>query len=79
MLTDYYGIDWIAMVLTIIAIYLLGNKSRKGFVIMMAGNLCWVALGALTGSLGLIAANCTFIVMNIRAYFKWGNKRQARR
>jgi hypothetical protein len=38
--TRYLGLDWLAMGLTFAAIYLLGNKSRKGFIVMMIGNLC---------------------------------------
>ena len=44
-MTQYFGIDWLAMCLTFTAIYLLGNKSRYGFLIMMFGNLCWSAIG----------------------------------
>jgi len=38
--TQYLGLDWLAMCLTFAAIYLLGNRSRMGFVVMMIGNLC---------------------------------------
>lgn len=38
----YFGVDWVAMTLTFGAIYLLGNKSRSGFVLMMSRNSCWV-------------------------------------
>jgi len=51
---------------------MLGNKSRGGFITMMGGNTCWVLLGVLTGSLGLIAANIVFLIMNLRGFVKWG-------
>ena len=41
----YLGLDWLAMALTFTVIYLLGNKSRIGFAVMMVGNLCWAAIG----------------------------------
>jgi hypothetical protein len=44
-MTRYFGLDWLAMFLTFIAIYLLGNKNKSGFLVMMAGNLCWAAIG----------------------------------
>tara|TARA_R110002072_G_scaffold104833_8_gene229507 strand:+ start:138 stop:392 length:255 start_codon:yes stop_codon:yes gene_type:complete len=74
----YYGIDWIAMTFTLIAIYLLGNKSRAGFGTMMCGNFCWMVLGFLTGSIALVIANFTFFGMNIRGYIKWGKEDVAR-
>ena len=69
---QHYGLDWVAMVLTFIAIYSLGNKQRRGFVIMMAGNTCWIILGFMFQSLGMILANAVFFVMNTRGFFRWG-------
>lgn len=71
MLIQYYGIDWLAMLLTFVAIWLIGDKNKSGFYIMMAGNLCWVILGVLTQSLALIVANLLFLSLNIRAIFNW--------
>jgi hypothetical protein len=67
----YYGIDWIAMGFTFIAIYLLGNRSRKGFVTMMCGNTCWVIVGVLSSSVAMVIANAVFLAMNARGWIKW--------
>ncbi len=68
---QYLGIDWLAMVLTFLAIWQLGNKNRIGFIIMMSGNSCWIAVGVMTDSLAMIIANIVFFLMNARALFKW--------
>ena len=68
---EYFGIDWLAMVLTFIAIYLLGNKSRYGFVIMMGGNSCWTVIGLLANSYAMVIANIVFFIMNTRGYIRW--------
>ena len=70
-LTQYFGIDWLAMCLTFTAIYLLGNKSRKGFALMMAGNLCWSVIGVWAHSYAMILANLGFFSMNMRAFKRW--------
>jgi hypothetical protein len=70
-MTQYLGIDWLAMCLTFSAIYLLGNKSRKGFVFMMLGNLCWSAIGLWAHSYAMVIANIGFFCMNVRAFMKW--------
>ena len=70
-MTDYLGLDWLAMVLTFSAIYLLGNKSRYGFLIMMAGNLCWSAIGVWAHSYAMVLANLGFFLMNVRGFVKW--------
>jgi len=67
----YFGVDWLAMSLTFLAIYLLGNKSRNGFSLMMGGNACWVVIGLLSGSVAMVLANVVFLVMNLRAWLKW--------
>ncbi len=74
MMTDilnYYGVDWLAMVFTMVAIYQLGNRQRIGFVLMILGNLCWIGLGVFTASLALIVANSIFAAMNVRGWWKW--------
>jgi len=74
-LWKYYGIDWIAMIFTFFGIYFLGNKDRKGFVVMMSGNACWISLGVFVGSIGLILANAVFFSMNMRGLFKWSKEK----
>jgi hypothetical protein len=71
MMTQYLGVDWLAMGLTFGAIYLLGNKSRAGFLVMMLGNLCWSAMGIWAGSYAMVIANLGFFSMNVRGYVKW--------
>ncbi|WP_062269317.1 hypothetical protein [Endozoicomonas arenosclerae] len=68
---QYYGIDWLAMTFTFLAIWQIGNKNRIGFVLMMTGNSCWIAMGFLTDSLAMIIANIIFFLMNLRAVIKW--------
>ena len=70
-LLGYFGIDWIAMVFTFVAIYLLGNKSRVGFLTMMCGNACWVGVGILTSSAAMVIANAVFFAMNARGWHRW--------
>jgi hypothetical protein len=70
-MSQYLGVDWLAMCLTFSAIYLLGNKSRLGFLIMIAGNLCWSAIGIWAQSYAMVAANLGFVGMNVRGFVKW--------
>jgi len=74
MIFQYYGIDWLAMALTFLAIWLIGDKNRKGFYIMMAGNCSWVAVGFLTQSMALVVANLLFMTLNVRAIINWSKR-----
>ena len=71
---QYYGVDWIAMLFTLVAIYQLGNKQRSGFVLMIIGNSFWIGLGVFTASLALIVANAVFAAMNVRGLWKWSRE-----
>ena len=68
---QYFGLDWAAMALTFGAIWLLGNKSRNGFLVMMIGNVCWAGIGLWVHSYGMLLANIGFFSLNIRGYRKW--------
>jgi hypothetical protein len=70
-MSHYFGVDWIAMCFTFSAIYLLGNKSRKGFVVMMLGNLLWCLIGIWAQSYAMVIANLGFFSMNVRGFVKW--------
>ena len=73
-LFNYYGIDWLAMFLTLIAIYMIGNKQRFGFIFMISANISWLIVGFLTQSIALLIANVVFASMNSRAFVKWSKK-----
>lgn len=74
-MSEYFGIDWLAMCLTFSAIYLLGNKRREGFVIMILGNLCWTSIGMWAHSYAMVIANLGFLAMNVRGFLRWSPPR----
>ena len=74
-LFKHYGVDWVAMFLTLIALYRLGNKKRDGFLYGLASNVAWAAFGVLVFSVANVLANVIFLVMNVRGYRKWRNER----
>ena len=69
----YMGVDWAAMLLTMISIYYIGNKEKIGFILMIIANVFWTILGWQTGSGAMILANVVFMGMNVRALYKWSS------
>jgi uncharacterized protein (DUF58 family) len=68
----YYTLDWLAMALSLLAVYLLGNKNKYGFISFSIANVLWIFLGiCLMNSLGIGLGNIVFLVMNIRGYISW--------
>ncbi|MDB9952012.1 hypothetical protein OAD57_01395 [Porticoccaceae bacterium] len=47
---QYYGVDWLAMILTFFAVWQIGNKNRTGFILMMGGNSAVVSPMSSNGS-----------------------------
>lgn len=68
---QYLAIDWLAMLLTFLAIWQIGNKNKIGFMIMISANFSWIAVGYLSTSIAMIIANAVLIAMNIIAIIKW--------
>lgn len=76
-MSHYSGLDWLAMCLTFSAIYLLGNKSRVGFAVMMLGNLLWCVIGLWAHGYAMIIANLGFFAMNVRGFIRWASSEYA--
>ncbi len=71
-LLKYYGLDWLAMVSSLLAVYLMGNKNRFGFISYMLANALWIYLGVFKmQSYGITIGNIFFLAMNLRGYLKW--------
>ena len=67
----YYGLDWIAMGSSLLAIYLLGQKNRLGFAAFLVSNALWLIVGLLASSYGILVGNLVFLGLNFRGFLKW--------
>ena len=70
-LFKYDGIDWLAMIMTFLALYYLGEKKRFGFIFGILASISWLTFGVLVDSIANILANVIFIVLNLRGYANW--------
>lgn len=68
----HYGIDWLAMALSLYAAYLLGNKQKLGFIIFAISNVFWILLGLFfMSSYGMAIGNFAFFLFNVRGFIHW--------
>jgi len=68
----HYGIDWLAMALSLYAAYLLGNKQKLGFIVFAISNVFWVLLGLFfMSSYGMAIGNFAFLLINVRGFIHW--------
>ena len=67
----YHGIDLIAIIMTFLTLYYLGEKRRFGFVFGIVASISWLIFGILVDSIANIIANVIFIALNLRGYLNW--------
>lgn len=78
LLLKYYGLDWLAMALSLLAVYLMGNKNKVGFIAYITANAIWIYLGFFKmQSFGISIGNIFFLMMNLRGFIKWRSQPEA--
>ena len=71
---QFYGIDWLATICGLAGVYLLGNKSKVGFVLMMIASASWITFGFITGSIAVIIGSAIFLTLHLRGLLKWNKE-----
>jgi len=69
---QYYGLDWVAMITSLLFIYLIGNKQRYGFVLGLIAALAWIFVNVIAEIWPGVLLNLILIVLHVRGYVKWG-------
>lgn len=68
---QYYGFDWLAMACGLTGMFLLGGKSKYGFLFCMMGSSSWLVVGFFINSFPLIFGSSIFVVLQIRGLINW--------
>lgn len=69
-----HGLDWLAMVLSLLALILLGRRNRFGFISFMVANVSWIAAGILLNNLAICIGNLAFLGYNLRGFIAWSRE-----
>ena len=64
-------LDWIAMILTALCIYMVGERNKWGWVIGLLSNFLWMIFSILTGQIPLLLTNIILAILNARAILIW--------
>jgi len=72
----YYGLDWVAMITSLLFIYYIGNKQRFGFLIGLIAATAWIYTNIIAHMWAGVALNIILIGLHIRGYVKWGKEVQ---
>ena len=68
---EYYGLDWMDAIGTVLGIYYLSKKQRVGFLLNAAGALAGLLMFLLIQSYPFILLNVALIALNLSGYLKW--------
>lgn len=67
----YYGLDWLWYGTSILAVYLLGNKNKWGFVSMIVSDLTGIGMAYFTHSGATLLGSIIYLGLNIRGWYAW--------
>lgn len=65
--------DFIAGILELTGIWVIGSKHRTGFILNLLGGLTWIGYVLMTGhAKGLLIVVIPALMINLRNFVKWG-------
>jgi len=67
-------LDWIAAILTLAGVYIIGCKNRWGFIICIFSGIVWCVVAIEAKLYGIILGYAPLIVINVINFIKWGKK-----
>lgn len=70
-IVKYYCVDWIALILNAVAIFMLGKKQRSGWSLGIVANIAWIAFGLLAHSVATVTACSIFVALNVKGWWNW--------
>ena len=62
---------WLGNALIIYGAWQIGHKRRFGFLLAIAGSVCWVSVGFNLGMLDLMFIELVMACIAMRNFFKW--------
>lgn len=70
----YWGVDWIITLTVLVSIFLLGEKSRAGFLAGMISSAFGVLFSFQISSIANGLTSAILLGLYARGYMKWGKK-----
>lgn len=72
--TPMIQLDFAAGVLTLIGVWLVGDKNRYGFCVAICSNILWILYVLINDhTYGIILECIPLMILNIRNFIKWRN------
>lgn len=72
---QYYGLDWLSVILGLMGTYLLGEHRKEGFLLIVMSVSCAASVAVMAETYAFLIANIAAIFLNIRGYIRWSHKK----
>jgi hypothetical protein len=76
-LFQFYGLDWITMLLGLTGTYLISNQDKRGFVFSALACICSLAVAVISGQIGFVVYNLVVIALMLKGFMSWNRKAAA--
>ncbi len=70
-LTQFYGLDWMAMLFGLTGTYLISNQDKRGFAFSTVACACGLSVAVLSGQAGFVAYNAVLIGLMLKGFVGW--------
>jgi hypothetical protein len=77
LLTPAFFLSVVTCALSLVGIWLTGNRRIEGFYLGAANQVLWAATGYVTGAYGLILMSVVYFVVYVRGVRKWRREQVA--
>ena len=73
----YYGADWASMIFGFCGAWMITNKNKWGFVLLIVSLCLAMATAVIADQYGFIVANIINIAIALRGFYKWTKEAEA--
>lgn len=76
--TQYYFLDWLALITSFLSVYLIGEKKKVGFFFGIIAHSSWLSFNVLVDTMPGIVANFFLILLQIKGLYQWNRAEKQR-
>lgn len=69
--------SFILSALSLLSLWLMGNKNKLGIVVGLANQLLWVVYALMLKQYGLLIGVIAYTIIHIRNFVKWSKEKRA--
>ena len=73
-LFQFYGLDWLTMILGLTGTYFISNQDKRGFVFSALACISSLAAAIISAQFGFVVYNIVVIALMLKGFMTWNRK-----